>query len=108
MKQLDMIKAMAELDGVGIGETQGKLWVKDEHGCFSWNRLGHKEYNPITDLALNCAARDKYEVEVEYWLDRVVIDGDTPSISTVVYFEQKSEIPRAIIECILKSKGLWK
>jgi len=66
MKELDMIKAFAELEGFSTpsdNETYKKylgLWCTICTGnCFGW-------YNPITNLNLNCAARDKYGVTVEY------------------------------------------
>lgn len=83
MKKLEMIRAFAELDGVKIYELCGGLFYSEYNGagCAYENR---RAYNPITDLAINCAARDKYEVEIEYEISLVKLD-----------------------ECILKSKGLW-
>jgi hypothetical protein len=58
-------------------------------------------YNPITDLALNCAARDKYEVEIEYMGD--VINITCQDALEVV--KHKEDIPRVVCECILKSEN---
>ena len=95
MKQLEMIKAMAKLEGVNIEhETDSTVYSA---------RL--KVYNPIADLVLNCTLRDKYKVDVAYWLSSVGIDEK--SGRGQASFENQS-VGSAVIECILKSQGLWK
>lgn len=102
MNNLEMIKAFAGLEGIktSINHRTRKLEYMHSHifACF-------KEYNPITDLALNCMARDKYNVEVDYNDMSVFIYGD---FICSAYFSEKNKLPRAVIECILKSKGLYK
>jgi len=102
MEQLEMVKAFAALDGVYIDRTENDvLYQLGEYGCM-------KPYNPITDLALNCAARDKYRVEVDYYDKEVSIynAGDENFIAkaTVNFTDCTC---RAVIECILKSTGKW-
>ena len=119
MKQLDMIKAFAKLEGVdvsvheafyfGEGDVESAYTkFNDEAKVPSIIRDGERllEYNPITDLALNCAARDKYKVENDF-------DDESCFIyerDKFNHFEAEfnGNIPKAVIECILKSKGLWK
>ena len=67
-----------------------------------------KEYNPITDLALNCAARDKYRAEVEYSGNVKKGDGQIwIKHKYSVYFSAPSDVTHSVIECILKSEGVW-
>jgi hypothetical protein len=87
MTELEMIKAFTDVDG----DT-----------CYVHKSLGI--YNPITDLALNCAARDKYKVEIDYD-DEACFIYEKDSFPDCVEVEFKGCIPRAVIECILKSKG---
>ena len=103
MNELTMCKKFAELEGVEVFEN--------DHGvlCYMPPRnvicaMIHTPYNPITDLALNCAARDKYGIDIVYSLDYM----SDPSCSGYTKYRNKSDIPRAVIECILKSEGLWK
>ena len=97
MNELDLCKAIAELEGVNVTGILGS----------SVMAIGFSQgYNPITDLALNCMLRDKHKVEVDYV-------GDTNSKWVGIFhhkrddtrWSDKKEIPRAVIECILKSKG---
>ena len=68
-------------------------------------------YNPITDLALNCMLRDKYEVTVDYNnYDVVIFDanaGEFDSGYIAASSFKEGDIPHAILECILKSQGLY-
>ena len=97
MKQLEMIKAMAKLEGVK-GHIFDGLFIRDDVN------VGALCFNPITDLALNCVLRDKYKAEVAYWLSSVCIDEE--SCSGQAFFKNQS-VGSAVIECILKSKGKW-
>ncbi len=98
MNDLELIKAFAELEGVIIS-SQAWGGVVMQYVCDDARMTA---YNPITDLALNCAARDKYEVGVGYLNNlnndtSVYILGKTGYIAHEVYFESKEEIPRAVI-----------
>ena len=107
MKELEMIKAFAKLEGVELTLSDGKYYTKEEE-CNGW--VAMTEYNPITDLALNCAARDKYETDIEWYYESVSMQSeytDRPN-EFIVRFSGKEELPKALIECILKSEGLWK
>ena len=101
MKQIDMIKAFAKLEGFNQVEIKGRVQVSRGFNC-------DIVYNPITDLALNCAARDKYKVEVSYDYNMVTLCLDDGLMSEVVHFKSIESIPSRVIECILKSKGLYK
>ena len=101
MKQLKMINAMAELDSVCIDRIENDvLYQLGEYGCM-------KPYNPITDLALNCAARDKYKAEVSYDYNMITCCLDDGEMSKAVHFKSVKSIPYRVIECILKSVGKW-
>ena len=99
MNNLELIKVFAEIDGVEWRDgKQGKsrlcMWA---------------EYNPITDLALNCAARDKYLVYIDYDDDFVSIYIDSELVMPPTGVRIKSgNVCRAVIECIVKSKGKWR
>lgn len=97
MNDLELCKKFAELEGVELVESFGKL-----HDASKLGKYG-SEYNPITDLALNCAARDKYKVEIDYSLGNVAIYF--PITFDEVNFENNKDIPRAVLECILKSRA---
>lgn len=93
---LELCKAFAELESVTVTGILGN----------SIMAIGFSQgYNPITDLALNCAARDKYKVEIDYPCEYVTIYYPT---CIEVGFGLSVEPNRAVIECILKSKRLIK
>lgn len=116
MDELDMIKAFTLLElqdkypkakSIEYDETQHVFWV----GYSSWPLI-----DAIKDMALNCMARDKYEVEVDYLNKEVNIfgviicseyDSSIPT-NPMVEFKSKSDILRVVVECILKSKGVYK
>jgi len=61
MEQLDMIKAYADLEGVCIDRTENDvLYQLGEYGCM-------RPYNPLLPNTLNLQARDKYQVEIDYY-----------------------------------------
>lgn len=113
MNELEMCKAMAEIEGVKFDAVESTNQRGDIETIFN--------YNPITDLALNCALRDKYRVSIVHFdvLD-CGIDGngnfDVPCCDICVgkicykslHNMDTTELLSAVIECILKSKGLWK
>lgn len=104
MNDLDMRKAIAELEGVDCQDRFGELYTSN-------NGYELVKYNPITDLALNCMASDKYNVGTEFVSPRLMYVSiceyyENEKHSTVsVKVNSKDELPRARIECILKSKG---
>ena len=59
-------------------------------------------FNPITDNALNLELRDEYEVTVDYAYGRIFIlyRGGMQARGE---FTDKSQINRAVCECILES-----
>ena len=101
MNDLQLIKAFAEIDGVNVCIIGNIECVRN------LSRLQDgSPYNPVTDLALNCAARDKYRVEVDYKARKVFINKNITAYSEVNYDEGCSaRLCRAVIECIVKSKG---
>ena len=103
MTDLELIKAFAELEGVDLITHRGEYYRLDLHGSLSINNVGYSKYNPITDLALNCAARDKYGVEIDYTKFTAYVDINGKW--ACVPFKSKEDVPRAVIECILKSEG---
>ena len=98
MKKLEMIKVFAGLNGDNIRV--------DEVCGYAWLHSTGETYNPITDLALNCAARDKYYVEVDYKSQSVYIFKSLTQVHASYYKE--CDLCKAVIHCILKSEGLWK
>ena len=106
MKTLGMIKAIARLEGVDVIEQNGVVICQSPAAHLSL-ALSDK-YNPIAELSLNCALRDKYNVEVAYRYEGcgwVVINHDDGSVTDVNY--ASGELCKAVIECILKSRGLY-
>jgi hypothetical protein len=97
-----MCKKIAELEGVElltVCEIAGGPVVRYE-------AIEYGIYNPITDLALNCMLRDKYRVEIDYDSGEIDICRGFAHLARSNYSGEES-IPYAVIECILKSQGLW-
>lgn len=108
MNDLELCGAFAVIDGRSV-EVRG-------NGCYGTETHGQL-YNPISNLSLNCAARDKYEVTIIHYdvLD-CGVDGnssfDVPcvdiSIDGVCYESIENvtatDIPKAVINCIVKSR----
>lgn len=112
MNNLDICKAIAELEGYSIKiDRDGFLCAANKSVSFMHAHVKggyYPDYNPITDLALNCMLRDKYNAEISYSTfpcGRVLIECSWGN--ELSHFESKEDIPRAVCECILKSKGLW-
>jgi len=110
MKELDMIKAFAELEGIKV-----ELVDPDFDSMF-YATIGEnkriEEYNPLLPSALNCAARDKYGVTVEYGFSSscAIYEADKRGLlrlKSSSTFEHQP-VSKAVIECILKSEGKWK
>ena len=104
MNDLDMIKAFAKLECVDIRYN--------ENG-YAWLHADGSEYNPLLPKSLNCAARDKYEVQVSYdnnccyISDQNAGEYDSGTLADVDY-SSHNDIPRAVIICILQAGGLYK
>ena len=105
MNELEMIKAFAELEGVefilGDHYPLPKVYIK-ELGSMGIEK--GNEYNPLLPNELNLLARDKYGVTIEYMQDEDHITLDFISI----FITDRNTLCKTIIECILKSEGLWK
>lgn len=108
MNDLEMIQAFAKLEGVEVGVASGEACAMAMDGN---KRFPYAYYNPITDLAFNCAMRDKYEVEICYSNMTALIRDENAGeydIGTLADVEILSKgVNRAVIECILKSEGLY-
>lgn len=98
MNDLEMCKAIAKLEDVSVELPEYSATVLYITG-------GSEAYNPITDLALNCALRDKYHVSVSWDDNYIWIDFGREHCG--ISFDSGSEIPRVSIECILKYKGVY-
>jgi len=106
MNDLQVAKAIAGLEGVELMHPMNskEVWL-DVNSKEVWldvtSTLNISEYNPITDLALNCMLRDKWEVEVSYSTfpcGRVLIECSWGN--EIVHFESKEDIPRAFVSVI--------
>ena len=95
-KELEIIKAFAELEGVDFIVEYDSIMV--DLGS------GYEIYNPITDLALNCAARDKYRLEADFEKNAWFIYGTEMNRFDFVSVDFNGNIPKAAIECILKAQ----
>ena len=104
MNELELIKAFARIEGVDIVMVGKTPYIEDINPTFTIRM----PYNPITDLALNCAARDKHKVDVDY------LDNDMANVEmwhraadllAMIECCSVSDIPRAVIECIVKAHG---
>jgi len=91
MTELEMIEAFGNLEGLSK-ERIDNIW---------------DPYNPIRDLLLNCKAREKYNVSVVYMAFKSLSDCVSISTDFMVYPLNKEDIPKCVIECILKSEGCW-
>lgn len=103
MNKLDMIKAFARLEDLILIQHEGELKVLTQSS-------DPVSYNPLTDHALAFKAMVDYSVEVshEYECVEIMTGKETPTHGDCwVGFDGIDDLPHAIIECILKSKGLW-
>ena len=105
MNDLEIAKAIAELEGLSVTEHKGGILYPNNQGYMCVNGVTMEWYNPITDLALNCMLRDKYQVEVEYTLDIVFIHMASKTYRAK--YKSKEDIPRAVCTCILGSQGRY-
>lgn len=113
MNQLQLCKLFAELEfgdllDESVIELGGKLVLLSEMGdiMFEGNDIDYPlEFNPITDLALTMRAMIDYKVQkttsmVNHGVTIISIRG-----GVAIKITDDAEAPKAIIECILKSKG---
>ena len=101
MNDLEMCKEFASLEGIAV------CILGSIERLENLSRLQDgSAYNPITDLALNCKARDKYEVFIDYRDERAFILSEQRE-ETSVDFDDCETLTVAVIECILKSKGIY-
>lgn len=102
MNDLEMIRAFAELEGVEIVSHMRSYVRKHQSGDLSICGVQFAEYNPLLPNSLNCAARDKYLVSINHDFKLVCIKNN---IKCGVIYQSVDDIPKAVIECILKSEG---
>lgn len=100
-KQLKLAKLFAELECAEVVVDNGELYA-----CSAPNpvRVLHGYFNPFKGQ-LQLAARDKYEVQINYFCGEVYISIDDDDGEINVLFNDKSIVGEAVIECILKYKG---
>ena len=120
MNELGMIKAFAELEDIKV-----ELVDPDFDSMF-YATIGEnkqiEEYNPLLPNSLNCAARDKYRVEISYHtqfdcgpdgsgsydIPYATASTEKHHSNTPLNNVSSEAICFVVIECILKSEGLWK
>ena len=104
MSDLELCKKFAELEGKN-GDFGASL-----KGCFVMKYIDGSQspYNPITDLALNCAAIIKYrlKVEPEYDGEWYATRCDGGWSKRQASKTKDANLQRAVVTCILKSEGL--
>lgn len=99
MNNLEISKAIAELEGVKVYEDCGTLYIMDSS---YWQPA---PYMADSEPSINLGLRNKYEVSVNY-PEKWVACGKGEAW-TKVYFDSKDEVPEAVLICILKSEGKW-
>lgn len=110
MIELEMIKAFAKLEGVEI--TEQKCWIKKNDGSNTYESgITTGMYNPLTNHALTFKAVVDYGVNINQDKGVVAITNKNVSEydinSEFISFVKDDKLSYAIIECILKSKGLY-
>lgn len=106
MNDTELIIKFAELEGIELFMHRGELYVACKYGNLYVNDRYLKKYNPITDSALNCDARDKYNVDICYhmgYMSSREVKGALENGYTE--FTSKDDIKKCVIVCILKSRG---
>ena len=95
---LELNKMIAELEGINFSD------YKECSNCYIYEEL----YSPIDDWDLLGPLMVKYKVGINH-CEMFATNGDITSTKkhkSDAYFKSESEIPRAIIMCILKSKNI--
>jgi len=107
-KQLKLAKLYAELIDVEILEYKGALLYPNDQGYMCENGVTCDWFNPfIGQLQLD--ARDKFEVHTDYINKSVSMWSVGEFRDDVICraeIKSKGYASTAVIECILKSKGL--
>lgn len=118
MKDKDMIKAFAELEGIELHEMHGEFYTVDSASTAI-------KYNPITDGSIALKAMARHEVNIErfsqfdcgidgsgsfeipFVVASMRLDGVLHEANTPLNRVDNEDIARAIIEVILKSYGKY-
>ena len=103
MKELDMIKAFAELEGLEFKQAElSPETILAKVGSYWF------AYEPIENLSIVFMAMIDYKVQKIHSMvnSKKIMLSIRDSADVISVFDE-SEVPYAIIECILKSKGLW-
>ena len=108
MDKLQAIKVFAELEGyetmISTCSEKGQsiTAIKGKRTTFN--------YDPTADKAMTFDAMVKYEVTPYYSHGRVMTIGSDGFMPKAFYahYNDADEVAMAIIESILKSRGLWK
>ena len=102
MKQLEMIEAMAKLEGVGVE-------LVDFDGAICYIQKLCDIYNPIDDDALNLKARDEHKVEIEYHNGHYIIKKWINPIDGYqkLMIKDLAFVKSTVIKCILMANNLW-
>lgn len=109
LTDLEICKAISKMKGyeeILKGDPlhqQGKFSVVKSRWKQSGNVKHYGSFNPITDNAINLELRDEYEVTVDYRNSRVYKVTLSGVCVDIIYFTDKSQINRAVLECILES-----
>jgi len=100
-----LIEKFAAIDGVELFSFEGGFKKYEGVGTPYYNTGGnnalYKVYDPVDDDGLNCKARDKYKVIVDYE-NGVVYIMNRGKLTSLKYFEY---INLAVINCIVKSES---
>lgn len=104
-EQLAIARKIAEIEGVeyrvdtdaGVKTVSTlKRWVEGNKKCCTWT-----EYNPF-DWSILGPLMLKWEVSIDRPCERVYVTQGWKELE--INFSGESEIPQAILECIIKSQ----
>lgn len=105
LTDLELCKAIADIEGVKINEVHGLLLPANLGGRATYA----DRYTPITDKALLFDLMVKHKVTVDFWSDEdghegvCFIENSDCEREWSVDFELRLDIPRAILECIVEA-----
>ena len=103
MNDLELCKAIAEIEGEEVVIDGGELWTYIKPLASAVKTLCNV-YNPLTDKALLWDLTVKYRVDIDWpnmEIYHVAIKGDHVFIS--VHYKDESELPRAILQAIVRA-----
>ena len=95
LSDLDICRALAEINQYAMPATNLSAGVSEED-------YYNKHSNPITDNALNLELRDEYEIKIIYDKNYLYMYDKECNLFSAK-FADKSQINRAVCECILES-----